>query len=114
MRLTSFGAVPSQKAAMGAAGNEGDEHANLLNLTRTELLALYRQISDALARLPEDAPQRSNGRATLRNIRWILDRRGHDTGLMRRAPRPTALPPPARRRLWMHDAASRATPVSRE
>lgn len=56
--------------------------SELLNLTRAELLALYRQISDTLTRLPEDAPERFNGRATLRNIRWVLDRR-HETGLVR-------------------------------
>lgn len=38
--------------------------SELLNLTRAELLALCREISDALAHLPEDAPERFDGRAT--------------------------------------------------
>jgi hypothetical protein len=88
MRRASFGAVPSQKAAMVAAGTKETNMrtyplSELLNLTRAELVALQRNISDALAHLPEDSPERFNGRATLRNIHWILDRRGHGTGLVR-------------------------------
>ena len=47
----------------------------LMNLTRNELFALHRQITEALALLPEGSPERDMALATLRNIRRVLTRR---------------------------------------
>ena len=47
----------------------------LMNLTRAELFALHRQIAEALALLPEGAPERLAALATLRDIRRVLARR---------------------------------------
>ena len=47
----------------------------LMNLTRNELIALHRQIADALALLPEGSPERLTALATLRYIRRVLARR---------------------------------------
>ncbi len=46
----------------------------LMNLTRSELFALHRKITDALALLPEGAPERLTAVANLRNIRRVLAR----------------------------------------
>ena len=46
----------------------------LMNLTRAELFALHRQITGALALLPEGSPERFTALATLRNIRRVLAR----------------------------------------
>jgi hypothetical protein len=46
----------------------------LMNLTRAELFALHRQITDALPRLPEGSPERFTALATLRDIRRVLAR----------------------------------------
>ena len=47
----------------------------LMILTRTELFALHRKITDALALLPDGSPERLTTLATLRNIRRVLARR---------------------------------------
>jgi hypothetical protein len=47
----------------------------LMRLTRTELCALFTQISNELATLPEGSPERNNALMNLRNIRWALARR---------------------------------------
>ena len=46
----------------------------LMSLTRAELFALHRKITDALALLPEGSPERVTTLATLRNIRRVLAR----------------------------------------
>ena len=46
----------------------------LMNLTRAELFALHRQITGALALLPEGSPERFTALATLRDIRRVLVR----------------------------------------
>lgn len=46
----------------------------LINLTRAELFALHRQITDALALLPEGSPERLTALANLRDIRRVLAR----------------------------------------
>jgi len=48
----------------------------LMNLTRAELFALHRQITDALALLPEGSPERLAALATLQNIHRALARPG--------------------------------------
>ena len=47
----------------------------LMNLTRNQLFALHRQITDALALLPEGSPEHLAALNTLRNIRRVLARR---------------------------------------
>ncbi|HWB50487.1 MAG TPA: hypothetical protein VG651_15360 [Stellaceae bacterium] len=47
----------------------------LMNLTRNELFALHRQITDDLALLPESSPERDMALTTLRYIRRVLARR---------------------------------------
>ena len=47
----------------------------LMNLTRNELFALHRKITDALAVLPVGSPERLTALATLRDIRRVLARR---------------------------------------
>ena len=47
----------------------------LMNLTRAELFALHRQITDAIVRLPEGSPEHLTALANLRNIRRVLARR---------------------------------------
>lgn len=46
----------------------------LMNLTRAELFGLHRQITDALALLPEASPERPTALANLRYIRRVLAR----------------------------------------
>jgi hypothetical protein len=46
----------------------------LMYLTRAELFALHRKITDALALLPEGSPERLMGLTTLRDIRRVLAR----------------------------------------
>jgi hypothetical protein len=46
----------------------------LMSLTRAELFALHRKITDALALLPEGSPERLAALATLRDIRRVLAR----------------------------------------
>ena len=46
----------------------------LMNLTRAELFALHRQITGALALLPDHSPERFTALATLRDIRRVLAR----------------------------------------
>ena len=46
----------------------------LMKLTRNELFALHRQITDALPLLPEGSPERLTALANLRAIRRVLAR----------------------------------------
>lgn len=46
----------------------------LMKLTRNELFALHRQITDTLALLPEGNPERVIALANLRDIRRVLAR----------------------------------------
>jgi len=52
----------------------------LMKLTRAELFALHRQITGALALLPDGSPERITALATLRNIRRVLARREFSLG----------------------------------
>jgi hypothetical protein len=47
----------------------------LMRLTRTELCALFAQVTNELATFPEGSPQRTAAYINLRNIRWALARR---------------------------------------
>lgn len=46
----------------------------LMSLTRAELFALHRQITDAIAALPAGSPELLTALATLRYIRRVLAR----------------------------------------
>jgi hypothetical protein len=48
----------------------------LLRMTRIELCGLFTQITNELATIPEGSPERDNTLTNLRNIRWVLARRG--------------------------------------
>ena len=48
----------------------------LWRLTRTELLGLVNRITSELPTFPEGSPERANAITSLRNIRYVLARRG--------------------------------------
>jgi hypothetical protein len=80
MRLASFGtgAFATRPRCARSKTKETKMRAytltELMNLTRAELFALHRQITDALALLPESSPERLAALGTLRDIRRVLAR----------------------------------------
>jgi hypothetical protein len=48
----------------------------LMRLTRTELCGLFTKITNELSTFPEGSADRANALTTLRNICWVLARRG--------------------------------------
>jgi hypothetical protein len=80
MRLASFGTGAFARRPRCARSKTKETKmrayilTELMNLTRNELFALHRKITDALAVLPEGSPERLTALATLRDIRRVLAR----------------------------------------
>lgn len=81
MQLASFGAEPSQKAAMHVVKNKKETKmkeftiTELFRMTRAELTRLDHQTAVAISQLPEYSAERATAQINQRLIRRELARR---------------------------------------